>query len=81
MADPIDKAITATEAEPLQMVRLPVQIGSTGRPCVLELPYDITESELAELCGFMLTQVLGNARLIAQQGATPRILVARGMPS
>lgn len=78
MTDPIDQAINATEVE--ERVNLPVQIASTGRVAVLNLPYDLTESELAELCGFLLTQVLSTARVIAQERARARIEIARVMP-
>ncbi len=79
MADPIDEAIAATE-QTVEMVTIPVTIGSTGRPVQLIIPRDITESELAELCGFMLTAMLGIARSIAADPMHGRIVHARKLP-
>ena len=77
--DPIDAAIAATDEPP--MLHVPVKIASTGRMYGIIVPVDppATEGELAELCGWMLTNLLGQVRAIAAAGKSP-IVVARGMP-
>jgi hypothetical protein len=76
VSGPIDEAIAATEAQ-VQMMRIPVVIASTGRPAFVDLPTDITEGELAEFSGWLLTQVLAHIR--ARPAPSP-IVVARGLP-
>jgi len=78
--DVIGKAIAATEAPP--MLEVPVIISSSGRQVSLLLPVEppLTESELAELCGWMLTGLLVQLRAIAEQRKSP-IQVVRSMPS
>jgi hypothetical protein len=66
---PIDAAIAAAEQpEPVRMVQIPVTIASTGRPAQIVIPADATDAELAELCGWMLTQVMNSLR---QQRSQP----------
>jgi hypothetical protein len=68
--DAVDQAIAAaSEPAPVQMIQVPVTIGSTGRPAQIIIPADATDSELAELCGWMLTSVMGSLR--AQRAAAP----------
>lgn len=75
-ADPIDAAIAAASAPPLVTMReLRVTIASTGRPAIIAIPADASDGELAELAGWMLTQVLGALRAERAKGPRPRILV------
>lgn len=70
LPDPVEAAIAAAEEPaPLRIARIQVTIASTGRPAAVEIPADATDAELAELCGWMLTAVLGNLR--AQRAAQP----------
>lgn len=79
MTDPIDKAIDATE-QMITMQQIPVMIASTGRPAAIDIPADCTEAELAELAGWMLTQVLTHIRAQHEARRSP-IVIARGLPS
>lgn len=58
-ADPIDQAIAKTEQteRTVTMAEVPVQISSTGRPVVLHVPVDLSDSEIVELAGFVLLQM------------------------
>ena len=78
--DPIGEAIAATDTPP--MLEVPVIIRSSGRQVSLLLPVEppFTESELAELCGWMLTGLLVQLRAIAEHRRSP-IQVVRSMPS
>lgn len=59
MKDKVGAAIeTAAKPVPIEMQQIQVTIGSTGRPAILVLPSDVTDGELAEVCGYMLTRVL-----------------------
>lgn len=74
--DPIAAAIEATEQPPaVQMTQLQVTISSTGRPFIVAFPVDMTDGELAEAAGWMLSSVLQGLR--AERAKTPigRILV------
>ena len=69
--DPIEAAIEAAEspaAVPLRQFQ--VRISSTGRPCVVALPVDATDGEIAELAGWLLVQVMGAFR--AERAKDPR---------
>ncbi|HEV8282337.1 MAG TPA: hypothetical protein VGQ02_10780 [Candidatus Limnocylindrales bacterium] len=76
MTDPIGKAIASSDE--IVMQEIPVTIASTGRPAIINIPADCTDAELAELCGWMLTQVLAHVR---QGHATPasKIVIARAV--
>ena len=75
LPDPVDAAIAATE-EPVQiaMRQINVTITSTGRPAAVVLPVDATDSEIAEVCGWILTAVMNTHRQ-ERASATSRILV------
>lgn len=76
-ADQVDQAIAATEPTqaPLAMAEIPVLLQSTGRPAVLGVPEDITDAEVMELTGWMLTKLRGH---IAANLRPSRIEVVRG---
>lgn len=73
--DPVDAAIAAAaEPEPVRMTQLQVTISSTGRPAAVLVPDDATDAELAELAGWLLTQVLMAFRQKRQAPASRIIL-------
>jgi hypothetical protein len=79
--DKVGPAIAAVEQaeQTVTMQQLPpITISSTGRPVLLSIPVDITDSEIAELCGWMLTGLMAAKR--AERANTPasRILVPAG---
>lgn len=76
MTDKIDAAIAETD-QSVDMIEIPVQIASTKRPAIIAIPADCTDGELAELCGWMLTQVLGSLR--AKAARSP-LVVAKRIP-
>lgn len=51
--DPIDQAIGATERT-VTMCEVPVTIASSGRPALLHVPVDMSDTEVMELAAFML---------------------------
>lgn len=76
MADKVDDAIAAA-GEPdralVNMVRVPVNLGS-GRPAALDVPFDATDGELADLAAFLLGPV--RAHVTANRaGLAPRLIV------
>ena len=76
-ADPVDAAIAAAEQPAsIPMRQFPVTIASTGRPAVVALPVDATDAEIAEVCGWILTAVMGTHRQERAQKPAARILVA-----
>lgn len=81
--DPIDAAIEATEAPPaFPMQQLDVTITSTGRPASVLLPVGVTDGELAEFAGWLLSTVLMGMRQQRAAAANPSGLeVVRGMPA
>lgn len=80
--DPVDAAIAAAEAKPatIQMAQEQVTISSTGRPVILVFPPDLTDSELAELTGWMLTGL--RAKIAANRTPSPlsRLSAPDGRP-
>lgn len=76
--DPVEAAIGAAEKRAVQLKQWQVTIGSTGRPTLLALPVDVTEGEIAELAGWLLTTLLRSRRVEQQQAKTPRLVIARG---
>lgn len=62
--DPIKAAVAAAEQPPAQTLRQwgPVTISSTGRLAAVGLPPDATDGEIAEVAGWLLTQVLNAYR-------------------
>lgn len=77
--DPIAKAIDASEKPAVVMAQVNVTIASTGRPVVLGVPQDMTESELFELVGWMATSLRTAVREQAGRRG-PQLVVARGLP-
>jgi hypothetical protein len=61
--DQIAAAIArAEQPEQIAMRQWPVTIRSTGRPALVALPIDATDAEIAEVCGWILTAVMGTHR-------------------
>lgn len=54
--DAMEQAIAKTERtdRTVTMCEVPVSIASTGRPVVLHVPVDLTDSEIIELTAFVL---------------------------
>lgn len=79
-ADRLDAAIAAEAAKPVEvaMQQINVTISSTGRPAIIVIPNDVSDSELAELAGWVLTAVLNAKRAEREKGAASRILVPAG---
>ena len=76
MTEKLAAAIQAAERpKAIRMARLNVTIASTQRPVAIEFPADISESELAEFAGWMLTKLLFQIR--AQSVGRPRLIVPR----
>lgn len=78
--DPVGAAVAAVEEReqapaPIEMVQRQVTISSSGRPAILVYPQDMSETELAELTGWMLTQL--RSELLAARAASSRIIVPR----
>lgn len=80
--DPIDAAIAAAaEPAPIEMQQVNVVITSTGRPAAVVIPIDITDAELGELAGWMLTAVMNAKRAErAAAAAGPQLEIARSIP-
>lgn len=79
ITDPVEAAISAVEQPSVRMAQFQVTIASTGRPAMLAIPADASDGELAELAGWLLTQVMGSLRT-ERAKAAPRIAIARSMP-
>ncbi len=76
MIDQLDAALAAAEApKPVAVREFRVTISSTGRPAAVLLPADATDAELAELAGWLLTQVLGTYRAERERGPGVRLFV------
>lgn len=77
MTDRVDAAIAAAEAPgpiEVELRQFPVVISSTGRPAVLAVPPDLSESELLELMGWMAVYVRGELAR-ARQPLAGRLIV------
>lgn len=72
--DPIAEAIEATEPT-VQMAQVQITISSTGRPFAVTFPTDMTDGELAEATGWMLTTLLGSLRQERAKTPAGRIIV------
>jgi hypothetical protein len=72
VTDRIDDAIAAVE--PIAMTQLQINLSSTGRPVMLAVPIDLTDSELIEFIGWLGTAFLG-----IRKPKSP-IAVARSLP-
>ena len=79
ITDPVEAAIGAVEKAAVRMLQLRVTIASTGRPAMLAIPADASDAELAELAGWLLTQVMGSLRT-ERKKAAPRIAIAHSLP-
>jgi hypothetical protein len=76
--DPIAAAIAAAEEPPpVRMRQFQVTISSTGRPAAALLPADVTDAELAEFTGWLLTAVMNGLRTERARGPASRILIPR----
>jgi hypothetical protein len=81
MSDPIDGAIAATEgAGPteVRLVQITVNLSSTGRPCHLAVPLDLTPLELLELTAWLAAPE--GMRALLPTKPSP-LVVARGIPT
>lgn len=80
-SDPVASAIAAVESndQAVTLQQIPITISSTGRPCIIAVPPDVTDSELAELCGWMLTGLMNAKRNERAQSPASRILVPSGV--
>lgn len=78
-ADAIDQAIAATADD--APVTIPITIASTGRVIAVMWPRDVTESELAEFVGFVMTQCLAIARQNGRDVPAKRLVVANRLPT
>jgi hypothetical protein len=72
VTDRIDDAIAA--GEPISMTQLQVNLASTGRPVMLAVPIDLTDSELIEFIGW-----LGTGFSASRKPKSP-IALARSLP-
>ena len=68
----------AKQGTPISMREFRVNISSTHRPAFIALPADATDGEIAEVAGWMLTQVLVTYRQERQKAKT--ITLARSLP-
>lgn len=72
--DAIDEAIAKAQATPL-LAEYRIVSESSGREMIVVVPKDVTETELAELAGYLLTDLRRTKR---REAATrPAIEVAR----
>jgi alkanesulfonate monooxygenase SsuD/methylene tetrahydromethanopterin reductase-like flavin-dependent oxidoreductase (luciferase family) len=71
-AMPYAAAHAASAEQAIKMERIQVTITSTGRPAAIEITVDVSEAELAELYGSMLTSVLGFARALRSRLVIPQ---------
>lgn len=75
MTDQIDGAIAATETRTVEMIEIPVTIASTGRPFKVAVPVDMTDAELVEATGWILTQLAAHLRTTRAKSPIGRILI------
>lgn len=75
LADPVEAAIAAADAPTVQLRQVQVTITCSGRPAVVAVPADASDSELLELAGWMLTQLRGALR--ADEAKTRIIMPGR----
>lgn len=80
--DAIDQAIKASESKAVEidMLAVPVTIGSTGRPCHIAVPADMTEAELIEVVSWMTRELAGHLKLRRESAAGGRIVLPFGRP-
>jgi hypothetical protein len=80
--DAIDAAIAGATQPQVLLRQIKVTIASTGRPALIAIPVDATDSELAELCGWVLTNVMGvmrSERAKRESPASSLVLPPRGL--
>lgn len=75
--DPVGAAIAAAEAPEIVMRRLNIKMGSSGRPAIVFMPRDVSDAELADIAGMLLTQVMGIVRAERARAAGPQLVIAR----
>ena len=73
--DPIDQAIAAAERPVLQLVEVRVQIASSGRPVILQVPADLHDMEVIELAAFVLLHMRGS--IDDMRRSSSRLIVPR----
>lgn len=77
--DPIDAAIAAADApQKVEMQQINITISSTSRPVIIAIPTDISDSEIAEVGGWLLTTLMNAKRAERAQAAGPKLVIARG---
>jgi len=75
--DDVDKAID-TVANTIEMLSIPVQISSTGRPFKIDVPADLSDAEMLEITAWMLGPLLATVRK-NREPAKGHILTPRGV--
>ena len=73
MADKVDEAIAAAAAPAVKILGIPVQMSSSGRPAMLQIPDDCSDAELVDLAGWLLTVV--RQHVAANRGSKSRIVI------
>lgn len=73
----LEAAITAVEQpRTVALAQYDLTIASSGRPARILVPADATDGELAELAGWMLTQLMAAMRTKREAAAVrPRLIV------
>lgn len=72
----IEAAIAAVEEpQSVTMITIPVTISSTGRPFEISVPVDMTDAELIEAGGWMLTALSNHFRAERVKTAGGRIII------
>lgn len=76
----IEAAIAAADQPTVAMAQLQVTIASTGRPFAMTFPADMTDAELVEVTGWMLTSVVGSLRAERARRSSGRLIIPRSLP-
>lgn len=77
--DPVDQAIAATQARPVQMTQV-THVLASGRQIVVALPADFTDRELHEAMGW--AQAEGWATFVQVRSQRPGLVIPTGpLPS
>ncbi len=77
--DPIDDAIAATEAPPIQIHRYTVPLPSTGRVCFIELPMDSIPAELMDAAIGILALIRADRE--REESTKGGLIIAQRMPT
>ena len=64
---------------PVTLREFNVTIASTGRGLVLATPLEVTEAELVEFAGWILTALIPGLRADRERGAAARIVLPVGV--